>query len=163
MGPVIYTAIFIVRPLFLNPSIALFMAGGLAFGPVVGSVYTSVGAPLSGTVGFWFSRKMGNGVLNNTQFSFPVVFLLILILVMSVTVINYGACLSQYEFCDYISAHVMGMTPRAFAYGFFGSTLLEIGSIQFHVALTILIICSALTVLVRWQTRNATAKEKTGE
>ena len=109
MGPVIYTAIFIVRPLFLNPSIALFMAGGLAFGPVVGSVYTSVGAPLSGTVGFWFSRKMGhdyiatklklgNGVLNNTQFSFPVVFLLILILVMSVTVINYGACLSHMSF-----------------------------------------------------------------
>jgi uncharacterized membrane protein YdjX (TVP38/TMEM64 family) len=98
MGAVIYTAIFIVRPLFLNPSIALFMVGGLAFGPVVGSVYTSVGAPLSGTVGFWFSRKMGTGVLNNTQFSFPVVFLLILILVMSVTVINYGACLSHMSF-----------------------------------------------------------------
>jgi len=98
MGAVIYTAIFIVRPLFLNPSIALFMVGGLAFGPVVGSVYTSVGAPLSGTVGFWFLRKMGTGVLNNTQFSFPVVFLLILILVMSVTVINYGACLSHMSF-----------------------------------------------------------------
>ena len=98
MRAVIYTAIFIVRPLFLNPSIALFMVGGLAFGPVVGSVYTSVGAPLSGTVGFWFSRKMGTGVPNNTQFSFPVVFLLILILVMSVTVINYGACLFHMSF-----------------------------------------------------------------
>ena len=172
LGPVIYTAIFIVRPLFLIPSIALFIAGGLAFGPIVGPIYASVGAALGGTVGFWFSRKMGHDyvvsklklgarVLDNTHFSFSVVFLLSLIPVMPVTVINYGAGLSHMKFRDYIIAHVMGMTPRTFAYGFFGSTLLEIGSTQFRLALVILIIFSVLTVLIRWQTRNATAKKKT--
>ena len=123
MGPVIYTAIFIVRPLFLIPSIALFIARGLTFGPVVGPVYALVGAALGGTVGFWFSRNMGNGyiatklklgtgVLDNTQFSFSVVFLLSLIPVMPVTVINYGAGLSHMKFRYYIIAHVMGNASR---------------------------------------------------
>ncbi|MCH8157393.1 MAG: TVP38/TMEM64 family protein, partial [Nitrospinae bacterium] len=99
LGPVLYTAIFIVRPLFLIPSIALFIAGGLAFGPVVGPIYASFGAALGGTVGFWLSRKMGHdyvmsklklgaGVLETTRFSFSVVFLLSLIPVLPVTVIN---------------------------------------------------------------------------
>lgn len=172
MGPVIYTVIFIVRPFFLIPSIALFIAGGLAFGPIAGPVYASIGAALGGTVGFWFSRKMGRdyvmkklklgaGVLDNTRFSFWVVFLLSLIPVMPVTVINYGAGLSPMKFRDYIIAHIMGITPRAFAYGFFGSTLLEIGSTKFRIALITLIILSVLTILIRWRTRNNTEKETT--
>ena len=37
LGPIIYIGVFIVRPLFLIPSIALFIGGGLAFGPGLGS------------------------------------------------------------------------------------------------------------------------------
>ena len=57
-GPVLYMAIFVVRPLFLIPSIALFIAGGLAFGPLLGPVYASIGAAMGRTVGFWIARKM---------------------------------------------------------------------------------------------------------
>jgi membrane protein YqaA with SNARE-associated domain len=56
--------------------------------------------------------KLGTGVLDNTQFSFSVVFLLSLIPVMPVTVINYGAGLSHMKFRDYIIAHVMGNASR---------------------------------------------------
>ncbi|KMP11097.1 hypothetical protein UR09_04345 [Candidatus Nitromaritima sp. SCGC AAA799-A02] len=165
MGPILYTAIFIVRPLFLIPSIALFIAGGLAFGPVVGPIYASFGAALGGTVGFWFSRKMGHDyvmsklklgadIMETTRFSFSVVFLLSLIPVMPVTVINYGAGLSPMKFKSYIIAHILGMTPRAFAYGFFGSTLLEIGSAKFRAALIILLVFSIVTILFRWRARN---------
>lgn len=163
-GPIIYTAIFIVRPIFLIPSIALFIAGGLAFGPVVGPAYASIGAALGGTVGFWIARKMGHdyvmsrlklgsGVIENTRFSFSAVFLLSLLPVMPVTVINYGSGLSTMKFKNYLLAHVLGMTPRAYAYGFFGSALLEIGSPKFRGALILLVILALATIYVRLRSR----------
>ena len=60
MGPVIFLFVFIVRPLLLIPSIMLFIAGGLAFGPFWGPLYASMGAVLGGTLGFWIARKMGH-------------------------------------------------------------------------------------------------------
>jgi len=164
MGPLIYVGIFIIRPLFLIPSIALFIGGGLAFGPILGPTYASVGAALGGTVGFWFSRKMGHeyvikklklgaNLIDSTKFSFSVVFLLSLLPIMPVTVINYGAGLSRMNFKSYILAHILGITPRAFAYGFFGSTLLEIGSTRFRVALLVLIILGIITVYFRFRSR----------
>lgn len=128
-GPMIYTAIFMIRPLFLIPSIFLFIGGGLAFGPVLGPLYASLGAAVGGTLGFWIARRLGHdfvksrlklgaGMIDNTRFNFSVVFLLSLIPVMPVTVINYGAGLSSMKFKDYLLAHVLGLTPRAFAYGF---------------------------------------------
>lgn len=164
LGPIIYVGIFIVRPLFLIPSIALFIGGGLAFGPILGPAYASFGAALGGTVGFWFSRKMGHDyvmkklklgadVIDNTKFSFSVVLLLSLLPIMPVTVINYGAGLSTMKFRNYIVAHILGITPRAFAYGFFGSTLLEIGSPKFRAALLILIIMGIVTAYARLRSR----------
>jgi uncharacterized membrane protein YdjX (TVP38/TMEM64 family) len=164
LGPLIYVGIFIVRPLFLIPSIALFIGGGLAFGPVLGPAYASFGAALGGAVGFWFSRKMGrdyvmkklklgSDVIDSTRFSFSVVFLLSLLPIMPVTVINYGAGLSTMRFKNYIVAHILGITPRAFAYGFFGSTLLEIGSAKFRAALLVLIIMGIVTAYFRLRSK----------
>lgn len=164
LGPIIYIGIFIVRPLFLIPSIALFIGGGLAFGPVWGPAYASLGASLGGAVGFWFSRKMGHDyvmkklklgadMIDSTKFSFSVVFLFSLLPIMPVTVINYGAGLSTMNFKNYIVAHFLGITPRAFAFGFFGSTLLEIGSPRFRAALLLLIIMVIVTAYFRLRSK----------
>jgi uncharacterized membrane protein YdjX (TVP38/TMEM64 family) len=163
-GPIIYVGIFVIRPLFMIPSFALFMGGGLAFGPVLGPTYASFGAALGGTVGFWFSRKMGHDyavkklklggdLIDTTKFSFSMVFLLSLLPIMPVTVINYGAGLSTMKFKNYIVAHVLGITPRAFAYGFFGSTLLEMGSAKFRIGLLALMIIGIVTAYYRLRSR----------
>lgn len=163
-GPVIYISVFIIRPIFLIPSIALFVGGGLAFGPVWGPLYASAGAAMGGTVGFWVARKLGHDfvksklkfgadVIDNTKFNFSVVCILSLIPVMPVTVINYGAGLSPMKFTNYLVAHVLGITPRAFAYGYFGSTLLEVGSARFRWAILILILLAGITVFYRWRKR----------
>jgi uncharacterized membrane protein YdjX (TVP38/TMEM64 family) len=163
-GPIIYVSVFIIRPVFLIPSIALFVGGGLAFGPVWGPLYASVGAAMGGTVGFWIARNLGHDfvksklkfgadVIDNTKFNFSVVWLLSLIPVMPVTVINYGAGLSPMNFPNYLVAHVLGITPRAFAYGYFGSTLLEVGSAKFRWAMLALILLGGITVFFRWRRR----------
>jgi uncharacterized membrane protein YdjX (TVP38/TMEM64 family) len=165
LGPLIYTGVFIIRPLLLIPSIALFIGGGLAFGPLWGPFYASIGAALGGTIGFWIARRLGRdyvksklkfgaGVIDNTKFSFSVVWLLSLIPVMPVTVINYGAGLSSMKFRNYIAAHVLGLTPRAFAFGFFGSTLLEIGSPRFRGAVLMLLLLGLVTVYFRLKGKN---------
>jgi len=164
LGPIIYVGIFVIRPFFLIPSIVLFVGGGLAFGPILGPSYASVGAALGGTVGFWFSRKMGHDyvikklklgadLIDTTKFSFSMVFLLSLLPIMPVTVINYGAGLSTMKFKNYIVAHILGITPRAFAYGYFGSTLLEIGSAKFRIALLALIIIGLVTAYFRLRSK----------
>ncbi len=169
-GPLFYIGIFIIRPLFLIPSIALFVGGGLAFGPVWGPAYASLGAALGGTVGFWFSRfmgrdyvikklKLGAHMIDNTRFSFSVVFLLSLLPIMPVTVINYGAGLSTMKFNNYIVAHILGITPRAFAYGFFGSTLLEVGSRKFMVSLLILVVLGIVTAYMRLLSKQKNSAE----
>ncbi len=169
-GPLIFIGIFIIRPLFLIPSIALFVGGGLAFGPVLGPAYASLGAALGGAVGFWFSRlmgrdyvikklKLGAKVIDNTRFSFSVVFLLSLLPIMPVTVINYGAGLSTMKFKNYIVAHILGITPRAFAYGFFGSTLLEVGSRKFMVSLLILVVLGIVTAYIRLLSKQKNSAE----
>jgi len=164
LGPIIYVGIFVIRPLFMIPSFALFMGGGLAFGPILGPTYASFGAALGGAVGFWFSRKMGHeyavkklklgaDLIDTTKFSFSMVFLLSLLPIMPVTVINYGAGLSTMKFKNYIVAHVLGITPRAFAYGFFGSTLLEMGSAKFRIGLLALMIIGIVTAYYRLRSR----------
>ena len=160
MGPILFFSVFIVRPLFLIPSIILFIAGGLAFGPFWGPLYASIGAVLGGSLGFWIARKMGHDfvmsklklgkrAIQKTSFNSYVVFFLSFLPVMPVTVINYGAGLSRMSFKDYILAHALGITPRAFAYGYFGSALLEIGSPRFKAAVLILIIMGLLTICLR--------------
>lgn len=173
-GPILYTGIFVIRPLFLIPSIALFIAGGLAFGPVWGPLYASLGAAGGGTLGFWIARlmghdyvksklKLGADMIDDTRFNFWVVWLLSLIPIMPVTVINYGAGLSTMRFKHYITAHVLGLTPRAYAYGFFGSTLLEIGSPKFRASLLILIVLGLVSLYMRRRAKRKSALQAATE
>jgi uncharacterized membrane protein YdjX (TVP38/TMEM64 family) len=160
MGPVIYFFVFIIRPLFLIPSILLFIAGGLAFGPFWGPLYASIGAVLGGSLGFWIARtmgqdfvmsklKLGKETIQKTSFNSYVVFFMSLLPVMPVTAINYGAGLSPMSFKSYILAHALGITPRAFAYGYFGSALLEVSSPKFRIAISVLIVMGFLTICLK--------------
>jgi uncharacterized membrane protein YdjX (TVP38/TMEM64 family) len=169
LGPAIYIGLFIIRPFFLISSIALFIAGGWAFGPVWGPSFAAFGAAIGGSLGFYFARIMGHdyiyGKLNkkktfleNQNFSFSIVLLLSLLPIMPVTIINMGAGLSDMKYRPYIFAHVLGVTPRAFAYGFFGSTLFATGTLKFKIALLLILVMVFLTT---YFTRKSRKKEGT--
>ena len=156
LGPVIYISIFIIRPFFLISSIALFIAGGLAFGPVMGPSFAVFGVAIGGSLGFLFARLMGHeyvygllkkkkSIIENQNFSFTIVFLLSLLPIMPVTIINLGAGLSDMKYRPYIISHILGVTPRAFAYGFFGSTLFAAGTLKFNIALAIIAVMAVVT------------------
>lgn len=164
-GPFIYIGLFTFRPLLFISSIALFVAGGLAFGPVFGPVYAIVGAGLGGSLAFLISRVMGHDfiiskikiasdILQNTSFNFSVVFFLTIVPITPLSGICYGAGLSYMTFRGFALAHTLGLIPRAFAFGFFGSTLIEIGSHKFIIAATVLLFLILLTLLFRFRSKH---------
>jgi uncharacterized membrane protein YdjX (TVP38/TMEM64 family) len=166
LGPIMYIGLFTFRPLLFISSIALFVAGGLAFGPVLGPVYAVTGASLGGSLAFLLSRIMGHefiiskikaasDILKNTSFNFSVVFFLTMIPITPLSGICYGAGLSYMTLRGFVLAHTLGLIPRAFAFGFFGSTLVEIGSSKFLVAGVALLLLILITIYFRYRTKSS--------
>ncbi|MFN8640901.1 MAG: VTT domain-containing protein [Candidatus Binatia bacterium] len=66
------------------------------------------------------------------------VFVLLLVPIVPMTAVNYGAGLSRVSLAHYTLAVLGGLTPRAFAYRVFGDALFDVGSPQFMGALAVL-------------------------
>lgn len=62
-GPLLYIALFLVRPLIFFPASILTIAGGLLFGAVGGIAYTVVAGNLSALVAYIVGRYFGRGML----------------------------------------------------------------------------------------------------
>jgi uncharacterized membrane protein YdjX (TVP38/TMEM64 family) len=168
LGPVIFTAAFILRPFIFFPSTLLFLAGGLAFGVGWGTTYAAIGGTVGAVIGFVIARTMGHEFVRNrfggllpdvqhARWGIGLVFLLNLIPVVPMTAINYGAGLSGMELLPFTLAAAAGLTPRALAYSFFGHSLLDIGSHEFVTALVVLAALLIVPLYVRrhWSKRSA--------
>src|SRR4051794_33380458 len=59
-APALFILLYAVRPLILFPASVLSLAGGLAFGPLWGTVYTIVGATLGAVLAFGLARFLGD-------------------------------------------------------------------------------------------------------
>lgn len=160
LGPFLFTGAFIIRPFVFFPSTLLFLAGGLAFGIRWGTIYATVGGTLGAVVGFSIARALGYDFvraqlgeriahLERRGWGVGLVFVLNLIPVVPMTAINYGAGLSGMDMVPFTLAVVAGLTPRAFAYAFFGNSLLDIGSTEFIVALALLLALLVVPLYVR--------------
>jgi uncharacterized membrane protein YdjX (TVP38/TMEM64 family) len=170
LAPVIFTAAFVLRPFIFFPSTLLFLAGGLAFGVAWGTAYAAVGGTLGAVVGFGIARVLGRDFvqeqlgnllpdLQHQRWGVGLVFLLNLIPIVPLTAINYGAGLSGMELLPFALAVAGGLTPRAFAYSFFGHALLHVHSHEFATAAALLLVL----LVVPWWFRRHLAKRVSGE
>jgi len=155
LAPLIFAGAFVLRPFVFFPSTLLFLAGGLAFGVGWGTLYAAIGGTLGAVVGFSIARALGYEFvrtqlgdhlpdMQHARWGVGLVFLLNLIPIVPITAINYGAGLSGMELLPFTLAVLAGLTPRAFAYSFFGNSLLDVHSKEFVVAVALL---SALLVV----------------
>jgi uncharacterized membrane protein YdjX (TVP38/TMEM64 family) len=170
LAPVIFIGAFVLRPLIFFPSTLLFLAGGLAFGVGWGTAYAAVGGTLGAVIGFGIARVLGRDFVHENLGDLPpgvqqgpwgagLVFLLNLVPIVPITAINYGAGLSGMDVLPFTLAVVAGLTPRAFAYSFFGHALLHLRSAEFAVAVALL-----LALLVApWWFRRRLARRVSGE
>jgi uncharacterized membrane protein YdjX (TVP38/TMEM64 family) len=155
LGPLLFAAAFVLRPFIFIPSSLLFLAGGLAFGAGWGTLYAAIGATLGSVVGFGVARFLGREFvharlganfpgLGRTTWGGGVVLVLYLIPVVPMTAVNYGAGLSRMPLLPFTLAVAGGITPRAFAYTFFGQSLRHVGSAEFILAIATL--CALLVI-----------------
>lgn len=168
LAPIAFIAILAARPFIFFPSTLLFIAGGLAFGPILGTLYSAAGSTVAGVVTFVLARSLGREFvqarlpprwrrMQEDEWGAGLVFLLNLIPIVPITAINYAAGLSRVSLRHYTLAVVGGITPRAFAYSYFGDSLLEIGSTQFAVAIVLL---GVLVIVPAWLRRRWLARRK---
>lgn len=172
LGPVVFTGMFALRPFVFFPSTLLFLAGGLAFGVCWGTFYAAIGATLGAVIGFTVARTLGHDFVRThwgdhlaeidaDRWGAGLVFVLNLIPVVPITMINYGAGLSGMHVLPFTLAVVVGITPRAFAYSFFGHSLLNIGSKQFIGALVLLAALVVIPLSIRYRMNRARARKTT--
>lgn len=165
-APVAYVGLVALRPFIFFPSTLLFIAAGLAFGPIFGTLYAAIGGTTAAVVTFWLARALGRDFVqarlplrwrrfHDAEWGIGLIFFLNLVPVVPITAVNYGAGLSRVSLRHYTLAVIGGLTPRAFAYSFFGDALLDVGSRRFIVAISILCLLIIVPALLRWRWRRA--------
>ncbi|MEE9524299.1 MAG: TVP38/TMEM64 family protein [Thermodesulfovibrionales bacterium] len=118
------------------PSLPLDIAAGAYFGPVLGTLYSVVGAAGGAVVSFLIARSLGRemiarflgGHINfcsvcSDKLLTKVVFLSRLMPVVSFDVISYGAGLTTMSLRKFTLATFFGMIPLTFVYNYFGSVI----------------------------------------
>lgn len=169
LAPLVYILVVAARPFVFFPSTLLFIAAGLAFGPLFGTLYAVIGGTVAAVITFVLARSLGREFVQarlparlqrfqEKEWGAGLVFFLNLVPIVPITAVNYGAGLSRVTLPYYTLAVVGGLTPRVFAYSFFGDSLLELGSPQFFAAVALLLLLIAVPAWLRrqWLARGKT-------
>lgn len=137
-GPGLYILANAVRPFFLFPAMVLAVAGGLAFGPLAGTVYLVLGTALGAALVFAAARLLGRDWFVRSRpawlpleklddraarHGFRTVLLLRLAPVLPWDAVSVLAGLSPVRFRPYLAATLLGSVPGALAFSYCGDIL----------------------------------------
>ncbi len=139
LAPLLFIAMVGLRPLLLIPSQILLVAGGIAFGTALGTVYGTAGVFLSGLLAFGLARRWGREAV---QARFPIRIQPVLEAVASrwgaaligvgtaypvgpVTAYHAGAGLTAMPLLVFGVALLLGAAARAALFTVFGAELAE--------------------------------------
>lgn len=171
LAPVLYIAIYALRPLIFFPASILTLTGGILFGAWFGTLYTLIGATLSAIVGYFMAERLralwGKGVpgtrlaaaqkqMETNGFLYVLWFRLVPFL--NFDVVSYVAGAARVKWIPYITATILGMLPGTIAYNFLGGSLLD-GDWRVISAAVIVVI---LFTLASWLLKNRMAKKSDG-
>ncbi len=136
-APLLYIMIMAAAVVFTPiPSLPLDIAAGAYFGPVLGTVYSVVGALGGAVISFLIARYLGRefierilgGHVNfcpscSDKLLTKIVFFSRLLPIVSFDVISYGAGLTKMSLRKFALATGLGMIPLTFLYNYSGSVL----------------------------------------
>ncbi|MDZ5721609.1 TVP38/TMEM64 family protein, partial [Bacillus sp. SXabc123] len=158
-APLMFIGISIVRPLVLFPVSVISIAGGLAFGPLVGTLYTLFGSMCASAVSFFaaglFAAKK-NGHYEKLEAiqkqmednGFFYIFLL-RILPINFDFVSYAAGLSNVKALPYFAATAVGIIPGTIALNVLGASFLTGNLPAFFMVLTFYIVFVSLPFIFR--------------
>ena len=163
-APAIYILIYTIRPLVFFPASVLSIAGGLAFGAWLGTLYTIIGATLGAMLSFYVAKTLGKSLVRKEwtgnagkiqsqmeQNGFLYVLLFRLIPVINFDLISYVAAIAKVRFTPFALATFIGIIPGTFAYNFLGSSVISGNPQIIILAVLVFIILTAVPMLIRNQ------------
>jgi len=138
-GPLLYVLIFAAASVFLLPGLPITIAGGLAFGPLWGTVYASIGSTLGAGLAFLVARYFARGAVSEmlgerwkrieegvTERGWIFVAMTRLIPLFPFNFLNYAFGLTRIPFITYLLTSWLFMLPGTAAYVIFSSSLVDL-------------------------------------
>lgn len=170
-APLMYIVIYTVRPLIFFPASVLSLAGGLAFGAWMGTIYTIIGATLGAMLSFYVASRLGKSLVKK-QWSgnaakiqsqmehngFLYVLMFRLIPVINFDLISYLAAIAKVRFSSFALATVIGIIPGTFAYNFLGSSFVSGNPKVIALAVAVFIVLTVVPIVIRnrWNVKTDT-------
>jgi uncharacterized membrane protein YdjX (TVP38/TMEM64 family) len=171
-APAVYLGLIIFRQFLAIPSILLLTAAGLCFGALMGGALGAFGILLSGIMKFSIARVLGREALQRWGGDLPrridrhlgrlgpvAVAVVTAHPVGPMAPLHWAAGLAPISLGAFVTAVTLGAPVRAFAYAFFGQSLIDVGSTGFWFATVFLVSAVTIPLLlpsVRVRIRNAT-------
>ena len=157
MAKVVFVGLVIFRNFLLLPSMVLLTAGGLAFGATQGTLLGGAGILLSGMMKFGVARGIGREWVRERggerfrrfearlEAAGPSIVGLITAHPMGpMSPFHWAAGLTTIGWLPFAAVIAFAGLFRSFAYSYFGSTLLDLGSPEFFVATALLVAVALL-------------------
>ena len=137
LAPVLYmlvmASVIVISPL---PSMPLSIVAGAFFGPLLGTLYSALGALLGAVASFMIARLLGREIVERLLGKHldlirvgtkgvltKVVFISRLIPFISFDIVSYGAGLTEMSLWRFTLATFLGMLPLTFLYNYYGSVI----------------------------------------
>lgn len=134
-APVAYIALYVVATVLVLPSTVLNLTGGAIFGPVLGTLWTSLAAIIAAVVAFTFTRTVGRETVAKRlsgrwqamdaevrQGGLFYMFAIRLVPIMPYGLVNFAAGLTSISFKDYILGTTIGTVPSVLPFVLVGSS-----------------------------------------
>lgn len=137
IGPLFFILLMAIAIIIVPvPSAPLTIASGFLYGPVLGTLYSIIGAVIGATIAFLIARGIGKKWIYKTfkkdfvfchrctkKYMTWMVFFLRLIPFVQFDIVSYGAGLTAIPLRNFIFATTIGMIPATFAEVLVGATL----------------------------------------
>ncbi|MBN8208092.1 TVP38/TMEM64 family protein [Bacillus sp. NTK071] len=161
-APLVFLLICIVRPFVLFPTSILSIAGGLVFGPYLGTLLVVIGGSTGALLFFSLARKLGLQILPKSwrrrgesleqrlsENGFVYVLLLRLVPFLHFDLVSYVCGVSSVNRRKYYMATLLGMLPGALALNFLGATFLSNNLVTIMIAAAVLLLLLLASLYIR--------------
>jgi uncharacterized membrane protein YdjX (TVP38/TMEM64 family) len=160
-APIVFIAVYTIRPLILFPASILSLAAGLAFGAVEGIIYIIIGALGGATVAYFAANLLGAKLLKRPSIrmekirgkmeenGFFYVLLLRLVPFLNFDLISYLAGMGKVRYPPFILATAIGILPGTFGYVFLGSSLVGEDRTNLYIAISFFLVMIIVPIIFK--------------
>lgn len=140
IGPLVYILLFIAACLFFLPGLPVAILGGLAFGPIMGTVWASIGSTAGAALAFLVARYVARDMVEGWAQANPIfkkiddgvaaqgwrmLMITRLVPVFPFNLQNYAYGLTKIGFATYVLVSWICMLPGAVAFTFMGGAIVS--------------------------------------